>query len=188
MKENQLLLLCVGALLVGQALSQGACTRLTGEDIGSTTSFSNRGILANVLGNLHEGVIVGSFRVDGVQIVCEAQHPMQDRFRYTSALVAYTCISSDSRLSDICDETERTVQLTLGCDQVDNTWWIPIFNHGGFALTRPPDANTSTALASNCLVCIHPTHPIAISATLSVQPETHCFGKFLPASCCTCRL
>ncbi len=163
----------VGALLVGQVLSQdNACARVTGQDLGDTSGFSRNGILATVISPSGEGENSGLFRVTNVHIVSEAQHLMQDRYRYTSILVSYICESVDTRLG-FCDGTTiHTVQLTLGC--VDNAWSTTILNDGNFALTQNPTANISTELVSNCIISISPQNFFASS--LTIDPETHCVG------------
>ena len=192
MKALLLGLLYVGAVLVGQVLSQtDPCQRVTYEDLGSTTTFSGEGILADTINPISEGgSIPGIFRVmnDSLHIVCEAQHQMQNRYRFTSVLVSYVCQSTDPRLTAMCDgATVQTVQLTLGCN--NNAWSASITSAGvDYVLTMNPAATTSTELASNCILCINPDHPIVATLSLTVAPDAHCVGKSHTVSQCIVQL
>ena len=159
-----------------------ACERVTAQDLGNSTTFSNDGILANAINPPGESVIVGSFRVDSVHVVCEAQHPIQDRYIFTSVLVTYTCSSTHPGLTFCDGNTINTDQLTLVC--VDNAWSRNKFGIE-FGLTMNSTASTSTELASNCIVCINPYHSIVITLNLTVVPDTHCVGKFYTVNACS---
>ena len=166
-------------ILSQQVLSQNnACQRVTDEDLGSTTTFSGEGILADAINPISEGgSIPGIFRVmnDSLHIVCEAQHQMQNRYRFTSVLASYVCKSTDPRLTDMCNgATVQTVQLTLGCN--NNAWSASIANNPNFVLPMNPTATTSTELASNCRLCVNPDDPIVATLSLTVAPDTHCVG------------
>ena len=178
-------------ILSQQVLSQtDPCQRVSGEDLGSTTNFSSEGILADSINPSSEGGSEpGTFRVesDSLHIVCEAQHPMQNRYRFTSVLASYVCQSTDPRLTAMCDgATVQTVQLTLGCN--NNAWSASIANNPNFVLTMNPTATTSTELASNCRLCINPDHPIVPTLSLTIAQDTHCVGKSHTVSQCILQL
>ncbi len=161
--------LFVGALLVSQVLSQDACESVTGEALESTTTSSS--LLADIIARSGDGAIVNDiFTVTNVQILSEAQHEMQDRYRYTSALVSYNCVG----MLDICDGTTvYTVQLTLGC--VNNVWSSTILNDDAASLNEDPTASASTALVSNCILSVSTDN--FFSTSLTIDPVTHCVGK-----------
>ena len=182
----------VGTLLLSQqVLSQtDACQRVTDEDLGSTTAFSGEGVLADAINPSSEGGSEpGTFRVmnDSLHIVCEAQHQIQNRYKFTSVLVSYACQSTDPRLTAMCDGTTvQTVQLTLGCN--NNAWSATRANNANFVLTMNPTATTSTERASNCRLCVNPDHPIVTTLSLTVAQDTHCVGKSHTVSQCILQL
>ena len=169
------MILFIEALLVGQVFSQDACERLTEDDRPGVFSFT--GLVAAAISPVGDGGPVASVHLipGSMQIVCEAQHEMQDRYRYTSALFSYVCQTTGS-IPQNCDGRNITAQLTLSC--ASGTWSRIIFNNAMSALTLDPSATASTLLASNCSFCIPPS----TVAGLTTSMVTHCVGKSHPVS------
>ncbi len=180
MRASLSLILFVGTLLVGQVFSQelpaDACERLTEGDLG-TRSLSKTGLVPDAIVADGDGSAVVSARLipGSINIVCEAQHEIRDRYRYTSVLFSYAC----SSVAVECDDsTVITDQLTLSC--VNRAWSLSVVNTDASPLTSDPLATASTALASNCSLCIPPTATTIVNGFgLMVSDVTHCVGKYL---------
>ena len=181
MKLDLYCLLVVLQLLLHQVSCFYGCARVTKEDLGNTTQLSNEGILAFALANDHFNIAAVDVVVIDINVVCEAQHKIENRYRYTSVVVSYICASNDLRLPNCNSTVVITNQLTLACEL--GNWSRLIFGDAAFALTPDPTASLSTVLNSGCDICISPHHPVAIQGFLAALPDnvTHCVGK----SCCT---
>lgn len=181
MKLDLYCLLVVLQLLLHQVSCFYGCARVTKEDLGNTTQLSNEGILAFALANDHFNIAAVDVVVIDINVVCEAQHKIENRYRYTSVVVSYICASNDLRLPNCNSTVVITNQLTLACEL--GNWSRLIFGDAAFALTPDPTASLSTVLNLGCDICISPHHPVAIQGFLAALPDnvTHCVGK----SCCT---
>ncbi len=163
-------LVCFEALLAGQVFSQDSCERLTEGDLG-TTDLSSIGLVYDAI-RIGDGSGMSTRLIPGsMHIVCEAQHEIRDRYRYTSALFSYACFTNTTFTAlalPLCDNTTViTAQLTLSC--VGDTWSLSA-RYVCSVLTENPFATASTSLASNCSLCSPPNSFIGVSIA-------HCVGK-----------
>ena len=172
-------LVCFEALLIGLVFSQelpaDACERLTEGDLG-TRELSQTGLVpAAIVADGDGSAVVFARLIPGsINIVCEAQHEIRDRYRYTSVLFSYACSSGAME----CDNSTITAQLTLSC--VGRAWSLSVQNTDASPLTLAPLATASTSLASACSLCIPPTATSIVSGFgLVVSNVTHCVGKYL---------
>ena len=169
------LLVCVSVLaLVSQVYSQDACERLTVDVLGSSTELA-QGLLSEILEPGGESSPVTRVRILDMRIVCLAQHEMKDRYRYTSVVVSFECLTTDSRVPEcLAGSPTRTEQFDLGC--VDGQWTAIILSTSN-ARTMDPNATLTTGLDTGCRFCINPDHPSA--AFFSIDSVTHCVGKLV---------
>ncbi len=172
-------LVCFEALLIGLVFSQelpaDACERLTEGDLG-TRELSQTGLVPEAIVADGDGSAVVSARLipGSINIVCEAQHEIRYRYRYTSVLFSYVC----SGVMECDNSTVITAQLTLSC--VNRAWSLSVPNTDASPLTSDPLATASTALASACSLCIPPTATAIVDTFgLVVSNVTHCVGKYL---------
>ena len=165
---------CLSALLIRLVHSQGNCERVTVDILGDTTMENSTGLISKILtpSGTQDGPAV---RVIDFTIVCEAQATMQDRYRYTSVVVSYTCNSLELTQCQTPGQV-NTDQFDLGCtDPPDNQWTQIIFFTQLFAVTANPTATLSTSLESRCSICANPNHTFLTGAVIEL--DTHCERK-----------
>ena len=99
------------------AYSQDACERITVDDLGRSDMLENTGLVATILTPSGEGENAVDVRILNITIVCEAQHRMQDRYRYTSVIVSFNCLTTDARVPECANSSVvNTEQFDLGCN------------------------------------------------------------------------
>ena len=87
-------------------------------------------------------------------IVCEAQHRMQDRYRYTSVVVSFNCLTTDDRVPECANSSVvNTEQFDFGC--VGGAWSHSILGDSTAARTTNPTATLSTGLDTSCLHTVY---------------------------------
>lgn len=168
------ILLCIYCnLLVGVVYSQGSCTRITADNLGSTTAELGSGLISQAITPSGESSVSPLVRIVDHNIVCEAQASARDRYRYTSVVVRYTCTSTDSRLTQ-CQTPGaiNTEQFDFGCIPNQNTWTLSILFSQTYVRTANPEATINTTLEPRCGICANPDHAVLVSANIS--QITHC--------------
>ncbi len=147
--------------------------------VSSGTTFSTSGLVAAIISPGGDGSSGAETIVieDSFLIVCEAQHEMQDKYRSTSALFSYVCMSAGSSLPNCDGSTVITEQITLGC--MNGTWDCRVFNNDNQVLRSDPLATSSTMPVTSCSFCIPPDNTVTTSLNMSFtySPVTHCVGK-----------
>ena len=174
------IVLVVSLLSVLQVLCQDACERLTVDILGSSDMLSEGRIISEILTPDGEVSIRPTVRILNMTIVCEAQHMMQDRYRYTSVVVSFNCFSTDARVPECADSSVvHTEQFDLGC--TSGEWTTNILTVSDAGRTTNLNATLSTELDSDCILCINPNHPIFESPSFErhsdVSNTTHCAGE-----------
>ena len=156
--------------------SQDACMRLNAADLGRTDMLEASGLISNILRPAGEATNP-AVRVIEINIVCEAQHMMKDRYRYTSVVVSFNCESTDIRLHPECANSAvvNTEQFDLGCS--GGQWTADILSVNNEARTMDPNATLTTELDTGCRFCINPDHPSVGSIPGPVDNVTHCLGE-----------
>ena len=171
-----LIVVCI-TLLSKVAYSQDACERITIDDLGRSDMLENTGLVADVVSPTGDGPNAAAVRILNMTIVCEAQHMMQDRYRYTSVVVSFNCSTTDVRVSECADSSVvHTEQFDFGC--VGGEWSRNILTVSDAARTTNPTATLSTGLDTGCILCINPSNPEAVSLPTPVNSVTHCVGKW----------
>ena len=166
------------ASLVRVIHCQDACERIPTDDLGRSDMLQNSGLVATELTPTGEGGILVDVRILDMTIVCEAQDRMQDRYRYTSVVVSFNCLTTDDRVPECNDSSVvLTEQFNFGC--VGGTWSRNILSDSTAARTTNPNATLSTGLDTGCILCINPSNPEAAFLSSPVDTVTHCVGEFL---------
>ena len=168
------------ASLVRVIHCQDACERITTDDLGRSDMLQKTGLVATTLtpGLTGEGSILVDVRILSMTIVCEAQHRMQDRYRYTSVVVSFNCLTTDARVPECNDSSVvLTEQFDFGC--VSGAWSRSILTVTTAARTANPTATLSTGLDTGCILCINPSNSEAAFLSSPVDSVTHCVGEFL---------
>ena len=166
------------ASLVRVIHCQDACERITTDDLGRSDMLQNTGLVATTLTPTGEGSNVVDVRILSMNIVCETQHEMQYRYRYTSVVVSFSCLTTDDRVPE-CNVSSAvlTEQFDFGC--VNGAWSPIILTVSDAARTADPTATLSTGLDTDCILCINPSNSEAAFLSSPVDSVTHCVGEFL---------
>ena len=174
----QLLLEIVSLLSVSSLVySQDACNRLTTTDLGRSDMLDPSGLISEILTPSGEVASKPTVRVIENNIVCEAQHRIQNRYRYTSVVVSFNCFSTDVRISKCANSSVvNTEQFDFGC--LNGTWSRNILTVSTAARTANPNATLSTGLDTDCILCINPSNAEAAHLHSPVDSVTHCSGEF----------
>ncbi len=174
--KSFLLVVVILTVLFSVVQSQGACERLTIDVLGNSTALAGTGLIGIILDPAGDSSAIPDVQILDINIVCESQNIMQDRYAYTSAVVRFICSSTHSSLSSVCDgSTNHTRQFDLGCFTSTNMWTSTILNNADSVQTIDPLATLTTERDSDCRLCINPSHPFATS--LNVANDTHCVSK-----------
>ena len=132
-------------LLSKVAYSQDACERIIVDDLGRSDMLKKTGLVATILTPSGESGTMVNVRILNMTIVCEAQHRMQDRYRYTSVVVSFNCFSTDTRVPECADSSVvLTEQFAFGCD--GGAWTSNILTVSTEARTANPTATLSSGL------------------------------------------
>ena len=167
------------ASLVRVIHCQDACEKITANDLGKSDMLQNTGLVATILTPTGEGGTMVDVRILDMTIVCEAQHRMQDRYRYTSVVVSFNCLTTDTTGVPECANSSvvHTEQFDFGC--ANGTWSRMIGTVTTAARSANPNATLSTALVTGCILCINPSNPETEFLSSPVDSVTHCVGEFL---------
>ena len=173
----QLLLEIVFLLSVSSLVySQDACNRLTTTDLGRSDMLDPSGLISQILTPSGEVTSNPTVRVIEINIVCEAQHRIQDRYRYTSVVVSFNCFTTDARVPECANSSVvHTEQFDFGC--VSGTWSPNILTVSTAARTTNPIATLSTGLDTDCILCINPNNTEVEFLPSPVDSVTHCSGE-----------
>ena len=178
--DRNLSVMCVSvlALVLQQVYSQDHCMRITVDDLGRFDMLSRDGILSSILTPTGEASPYTFVRILNMTIVCEAQHMMQDRYRYTSVVVSFNCLTTDDRVPECANSSVvNKEQFDFGC--VSGAWSPNILTVSTAARTTNPTATLSTALDTDCILCINPNNAEARFLSSPVDSVTHCVGKLV---------
>ena len=176
----QLLLEIVSLLSMSSLVySQDACNRLTTTDLGRSDMLDPSGLISQILTPSGEVGSKPTVRVLEINIVCEAQHRIQDRYRYTSVVASFNCFTTDTTRVPECNDSSvvNTEQFDFGC--LNGTWSPNILTDSTTARTTNPNATLSTALDTDCILCINPSNAEAQTLPTPVDSVTHCSGELV---------
>ena len=149
------------------------CPPFSIDFLGSTTEFSDEGLLAKSLDPGAETPVIVPVRVMRFKTVCEATGVLRNTASFVSVLVEFQCDfqSSLENLQDCDGTTVLTRQFQYFCNQ-NNVYQI---RDPSFVQTLQPTADFDTPVDTSCVRCINdrvnPGSP-------AIDPQTHCEGKY----------
>ena len=147
------------------------CPLITLEDLGSTTNFSQTGLISETIstGDNTQSPNI-PVQIIRFNVVCDASGERRSTSNYVSVLVEYLCSGG---VPAECDGMNRlTKQFQLQCS--DQTMYTStVFGTQAFAVTENPTVNFSTPLDNRCRVCVDDQHNSRASA------DTHCWRKYI---------
>ena len=155
-----------------------SCPPITISDLGSTTSFSSDGLVAEGIVPQGESVPSIPVRIMNYTIVCDASGNRRDTSSYVSVVVQCQCdySSTNPTLTDCDGSTIVTRQYQFQCIERNGgiVWAAVVGGNTFFVQTLDPTATLSTPLANQCRRCIDDQQ----SSSTSVDDTTHCNREF----------
>ena len=172
-KRTHPFILLLALMSFTDAQSQ-SCPRITISDLGSTTEFSDRGLVARAIvpsgGNAVSTVPV---RIGNFAIVCDAAGDRVNTSSFVSVVVEFQC-NFQSAISSltVCNDPNTTVtrQYQFQCiEQNRQRVWATIVSGSNlFIQTLNPTATLSTPPVDTCRRCVDDQQ------SSRPDPTTHC--------------
>ena len=164
-------------LVLGLASAQSDCSLFTIDILGSTTNLSTEGLLARSVAPVGETTVEVPVKIMNYRILCDASGRRRDTSSYVSLLVELQCFfeGGSGNLADCDGVTNITRQYQYRCSD-SNVW-----ENAGVVETLNPTATFQTEVTNQCRLCVDPTEIPAL--TDSIDPDTHCVGKYLSLNC-----
>ena len=148
------------------AQSQWNCSLLEESELGSTESFTNRGLLAEALIAFNQGGD-GEYQLVQYNIVCLAQGSGRGQYSMVSVIACYLRRNTAG---------EMLAQFHFEC--VSGQWSITVLDIVGVVTTSAEVVgNLSTPVRTDCRLCIDLSGG-GVDAP-SATPAEHCIGKYL---------
>ena len=168
-----LISLLLALMSFSDAQSQ-SCPRITIDDLGNTTEFSNEGLIARaIVPSGGHGLSTVPVRIRNFTIVCDAAGDRINTSSFVSVVVEFQCNSQSttSSLTECNDpSTIVTRQYQFQCIEQNGqpVWATTVAGSNLFVQTLNPTANLSTPLADQCRRCIDDQQ------SNRGDPTTHC--------------
>lgn len=148
------------AFCFGPVLSQTDCTLPTNNDIAT--------LIVSVLQSGHD-LNITTIDVTDFQLLCLAYSEEQNRYRYFSVLVEYTCIGNTN-----CPSGTAIEQLDSQCN---SGVWGGVGGNFEDIRTQDPIDTSSTFTREDCALCISPDLISILGIPIVADNETHCVGE-----------
>ena len=164
-----LTLLALMSFKIADAQSQ-SCPRITINDLGSTTEFSNEGLLARAI---ETTVSIVPVRIRNFAIVCDAAGDRINTSSFVSVVVEFQCeFQSATSSLTVCNDPNTIVtrQYQFQCIEQNGqpVWGTTVAGSNLFVQTLNPIATLSTPLVDTCRRCIDDQQ------SNRADPTTHC--------------
>ena len=169
------LLVFLGLIHLVNAQTGLLCPSITAEDLGSTTNFSDQGLIAVALATSQQPVPV---LIRNHRILCDVSGVNRGTSSSVSVLVEFQCnFPSDSGTLATCDgNTVLTRQYQFNCGN-QNQWITEVAGSATFVQTVNSTATFSTPPDNQCRLCIDEQQ--LPQPKLNHDPDTHCQRKCL---------
>ena len=150
------------------------CPPITVGDLGSTTNFSDVGLVPLAATPAGEPVNSIPVRIMDYTIVCDASGMNRSTSSFVSVVVQFQCDfpSGTGTLADCDGNTSVTRQYQFSC--ISGEWNAVISGNDLFVQTLNPTATLMTPLDNQCRRCIDDQQ----STNPNIDPTTHCDRKF----------
>ena len=162
-------------LVTTQSIS---CPLITIDDLGSTTEFSDQGLIAQGIAPIGEAAVSVPVRITNFTKVCDAAGDRINTSSFVSVVVEFQCDfqSSTGILADCDRSTIVTRQYQFQCTEQTGqpVWGATVSGSNLFVQTLNPTATLSTPLADQCRRCIDDEQSNTADFT------THCDRESLP--------
>ena len=169
--------LSVAYIYLANAQSQ-SCPSITINDLGSTTSISSNGLVADGLVPPGEADVDIPVRIMNYTIVCDTSGNRRNTSSYVSVVVQFQCeFQSTTSTLTVCDgSTMVTRQYQFQCIDRNGQpiWDASVSGNTFFVQTLDPTATLSTPLANQCRRCIDDQQ----STNTNIDNTTHCDREF----------
>ena len=177
------LLLSIACIYSANAQSY-LCPSITINDLGSTTNFSDQGLVSRALSlNTGEAGANVPARIMNFATVCDASGVRIGTSSYVSVVVEFHCDfpSSTSGSLTVCSDPSTLVtrQYQFQCIEDNNgqpVWGAIVAGSNLFVQTLNPIARLSTPLADECRRCIDDQQS---PANTNIDGTTHCDREFI---------
>lgn len=148
-------------------VSSQDCPMLQNSQLGSNTTFSNTGLLADALAAKAGDGSALDVQIMEVNTVCLGQGTQRDTYRSTSLIVSYISTA---------DVNTVTVQVHYQCLELDGRpqWSTENFGSSEVSVSDSVGGSLTTSLRTDCIFCIDS----AVGPTIS--SDEHCAGKDSP--------
>ena len=151
------------------AEAQVDCPLFTADLLGTTDApASTTGLVRSALAAVSgDPSLPVSVQVHDSNIVCLRSGQTRDTYTGVSVVVNYTCSGAPSE----CSGNPILSQFEFECVTNPVRWAPSVGGSATNIITTPPDASLSTALRTDCGVCISPARPSFATITNNDQ---HC--------------
>ena len=137
-----------------------SCPHITINDLGSTTEFSNEGLVSwGLVSSGTPGVSTVPVRIRNFAIVCDAAGDRINTSSFVSVVVEFQCnVQSAISSLTVCNDPNTIVtrQYQFQCIEQNGqpVWGATVAGSNLFVQTLNPTATLSTPLADKCRRCI----------------------------------
>ena len=163
--------LAVGLILISVlsfARAQVDCPAFNVSELGATNMLTQGGLVRSALEAVSgDPSNLTSVQVHGSNIVCLRSGQTRDTYSGVSVVVNYTCTGAPSE----CTGNPILSQFDFECVANPVTWAASVDGSAANIITTPPSGSLSTALRTDCGVCISPARSIFATITNNDQ---HC--------------
>ena len=178
-KETYPFILLLALMSFADVQSQ-SCPRITINDLGNITEFSNQGLVSRGIGPIDSVPV----RIKNFAIVCDAAGDRINTSSYVSVVVEFQCdFQSATSSLNVCSNSSTIVirQYQFQCIEQNGqpVWGATVDRSNFFVQTLNPTATLSTPLADQCRRCIDDQQ------SSRADPTTHCDRESSIDNACT---
>ena len=165
--------LCLISVLSFARAQQVDCQPFTEDLLGTTGEPSTTGLIGDafVAGSLGDPVPV-NVQVYASRIVCLRSGRTRDTYSGVSVVANYTCTGPPPE----CIGSPTLSQFEFECVANPVRWAATVDGSATNIITTPPTGNLSTALRTDCGVCVSPARSLFATIT---NNEQHCGCEYI---------
>ena len=164
--------LCLISVLSFARAQQVDCQLFTEDLLGTTGEPSTTGLIRDALLAGFEEPVLVNVQVYASRIVCLRSGRTRDTYSGVSVVANYTCTGSPSE----CTGNPTLSQFEFECVANPVRWAATVDGSATNIITTPPTGNLSTALRTDCGVCVSPARSLFATIT---NNEQHCGCEYI---------
>ena len=134
------------------ARAQVDCPPFNVSELGTTDMLTQGGLIGDANAAVSGDVLPVSVQVHDSNIVCLGSGRTRDTYSRVSVVVNYTCTGFPSE----CTGTPILSQFEFECMTGPARWTASVGGSASNIITTPPSGSLSTALRTDCGVCVSP--------------------------------